>query len=952
MQVIQKVGSVVSDLISYVSDEVLSSHTFRVYISNASGVQLVLADHPSGESFHRSFGVGVPPGEAGVLRFCHAADVNGSVEFRIGETEKVVIRVHKPLIGKASVTVRFASGRGPSQAGRMSLGGLRCPHTFASSGNGKYAAFVHSVDKRGTQVSAHILIGRGAEDLSLEHGRVVFRGDAALQGLDTVALLNFARYCCALRTIDRPTLASVLYMVEVNASLRGLHSMRLPDQAFVVNLLVRAFLLSGLLDGVVDASVLANHEQERAALQPASLEGEWFTDYSRYRRLEETVDLAGYVETTVVLLKSAELRCSALLWPTVQKWTSDADVRNSRYLEPSTPSSTRHVERLDSNSKLIMLHMTSREDFGRIDSGVGKIVSQTDSSQLVPLVRHCVHRAAICTKRLTEVHARLEELLPGDERGEGAKAALRHYRSWVPAARRGFRLDSRLTGQALSLKRRGGVSCCACAGSNKSLRKKSSADFGERMSISLEEDENEADADSEDEEAGVGRSAEWCCEFYGAELFSNLDGGFAVSPDQLLESLGCDSPPCRTMSTNSKSGEFFCFSHDRYYIVKTISADEATLLLRMLPAYHYHLRERPRSLLVRYAGLFCIDIEGSSRLWFSVMTSVFDPLFDIHDIYDVKGSTFKRKKKAKETIGKDEDFVAGNRRLHLSEADAAELCAAHEQDAVLLQAFGVMDYSLLIGIHDVAQDVFSGKGDVDRSSLKACTYKAVDEKLYYFVGLIDFLISYGHKKEGEHIIRVIQGHGDSASCVDPLSYARRQVSFIRDRVVEELNRPAEPPSLEEWMKLCSTDKSCLSKEPSRRWRGGTLGILWVTVLRASGLRAADWGLTSDPYAAVVMGLQRQTTPVVRKNLEPEWNCTMRFAVDEGHLDGQLEISVWDHDFAALQGEDDFLGIVQLPLSTVLSSKGPYEVNEELRHVKCGRIMLRCFFVPRKMVYSL
>ena len=46
--------------------------------------------------------------------------------------------------------------------------------------------------------------------------------------------------------------------------------------------------------------------------------------------------------------------------------------------------------------------------------------------------------------------------------------------------------------------------------------------------------------------------------------------------------------PYKSMSTNSKSGEVFFFSHDKSYIIKTVSLAEGELLQGMLPAYQDH----------------------------------------------------------------------------------------------------------------------------------------------------------------------------------------------------------------------------------------------------------------------------------------------------------------------------------------------------------------------------
>merc|ERR1719345_473863 len=109
-----------------------------------------------------------------------------------------------------------------------------------------------------------------------------------------------------------------------------------------------------------------------------------------------------------------------------------------------------------------------------------------------------------------------------------------------------------------------------------------------------------------------------------------------------------------------------------------------------------------KSLICRFAGLFCVEIPGSGTKYFTVMTSVFDPKCKIHANYDLKGSLHNRKKKEGESTGKDEDWVHDSQRLRVPEDVRREMLAAHEVDAEFMMKFGVMDYSVLVGIHHLA----------------------------------------------------------------------------------------------------------------------------------------------------------------------------------------------------------------------------------------------------------
>merc|ERR1712176_1189396 len=123
---------------------------------------------------------------------------------------------------------------------------------------------------------------------------------------------------------------------------------------------------------------------------------------------------------------------------------------------------------------------------------------------------------------------------------------------------------------------------------------------------------------------------------------------------------GDSSPPYKPLSTNSKSGEYFFLSSNGQYLIKTISEKEYNTLVRLMPAYQYHLRRLPQSLIVRFAGLFRAAVPGTIDTYFMVMQSVFDPAFKLDDKYDMKGSLHKRKKKEGESVGKDEDWLRQN----------------------------------------------------------------------------------------------------------------------------------------------------------------------------------------------------------------------------------------------------------------------------------------------------
>eukprot|EP00439_Symbiodinium_sp_Y106_P082107 s514_g21.t1 len=410
-----------------------------------------------------------------------------------------------------------------------------------------------------------------------------------------------------------------------------------------------------------------------------------------------------------------------------------------------------------------------------------------------------------------------------------------------------------------------------------------------------------------------GKSEATHFEVFCAELFDNLDPH--TRAQTVVASLGSNSGDYRSLSTNSKSGEFFFLSQDKKYLVKTISEDEGLLLFRMLPGYQDHIHSTPASLIVRFAGLYCVTVAGGGLRYFIIMKSVFDPAVEIHSHYDLKGSLHHRKKKKDESTGKDEDWIQDKMRLSPSEQKRQEMLEAHEADVQFLQEHGVMDYSVLIGIHHVAQ---AQGGRLASSATSAGTPSVCGTKIY-FLGLIDFLINFGLRKQAEHLLRAAQGHGQSTSCVHPSDYAARQARFLRSSVFTK-------PDLDK----------------------GTAGCLRVLVVAARKLRNADVLSKSDPYVSVQLGLQKADTPTIQDDLNPTWNCSLTLPVNTSHLSEEILFKVWDEDhIRAAQGSDDSLGLLRCPFNRLLREGGEVDLKQKLEETTTGELHVQIRFEPHR-----
>lgn len=87
------------------------------------------------------------------------------------------------------------------------------------------------------------------------------------------------------------------------------------------------------------------------------------------------------------------------------------------------------------------------------------------------------------------------------------------------------------------------------------------------------------------------------------------------------------------------------------------------------------------------------------------MNNLFPPHKDIHESYDLKGSTVGRivppakLEQNPRAVQKDLNWIDSNRVLELGPEKRALLTEQLRRDSEMLRDLGVMDYSLLVGLH-------------------------------------------------------------------------------------------------------------------------------------------------------------------------------------------------------------------------------------------------------------
>merc|ERR1712226_256858 len=157
---------------------------------------------------------------------------------------------------------------------------------------------------------------------------------------------------------------------------------------------------------------------------------------------------------------------------------------------------------------------------------------------------------------------------------------------------------------------------------------------------------------------------------------------------------------------------------------KTVSMKEAEFLQKLMPGYYMNLQQNPRTLLPKFFGMFCYQA-NQKNIRLVVMNNLLPSDVKMHLKFDLKGSTYKRKASKRERAKssptfKDLDFMELlPEGLLLEQETYNALITTLRRDARVLESFRIMDYSLLIGIHNLdlaAKEDMENKGSGKKGS--------------------------------------------------------------------------------------------------------------------------------------------------------------------------------------------------------------------------------------------
>ncbi|XP_067425792.1 putative PIP5K1A and PSMD4-like protein isoform X4 [Emydura macquarii macquarii] len=306
---------------------------------------------------------------------------------------------------------------------------------------------------------------------------------------------------------------------------------------------------------------------------------------------------------------------------------------------------------------------------------------------------------------------------------------------------------------------------------------------------------------------------------------------FGIRPDDYLYSL-C-SEPLIELSNSGASGSLFYVSSDDEFIIKTVQHKEAEFLQKLLPGYYMNLNQNPRTLLPKFYGLYCVQA-GGKNIRIVVMNNLLPRSVKMHLKYDLKGSTYKRRASQKERekvfpTYKDLDFMQDiPDGLFLDSDMYNALCKTLQRDCLVLQSFKIMDYSLLVAVHNIDQAqreraIMDGtsQSDTRRPAAQKALYSTAmesiqgearrggtietddqmggiparnskGERLLLYIGIIDVLQSYRFVKKLEHSWKALVHDGDTVSVHRPSFYAERFQRFMCNTAFKKIPLKLSP----------------------------------------------------------------------------------------------------------------------------------------------------------------
>ncbi|XP_056462807.1 phosphatidylinositol 5-phosphate 4-kinase type-2 gamma-like [Gadus chalcogrammus] len=320
---------------------------------------------------------------------------------------------------------------------------------------------------------------------------------------------------------------------------------------------------------------------------------------------------------------------------------------------------------------------------------------------------------------------------------------------------------------------------------------------------------------------------------YCPQVFRNLRERFGIDDLDYQVSLA-GSPPVKDGEGHGERQ--LLTSCDGTLVVKKIASEEVADMHNILSEYHQHIVTcHGNTMLPQFLAMYRVSVE-SEDAYLLVMRNVFSHRLHVHRKYDLKGSLVSReasfKEKGKELpTYKDVDFRNNLQKVYVSSEEKEKVLDKLHRDVEFLVQMRIMDYSLLLGIHDVERAEKEEEGEegevgeegsaeeeeeqeeeeeeeenglapgpapeglagymrafkplgpgehdpyVDVYAIRSA--EGAPRREVYFMGLIDVLTQYDTRKKAAHAAKTVKhGAGAEISTVHPEQYAKRFREFI------------------------------------------------------------------------------------------------------------------------------------------------------------------------------
>ena len=196
-------------------------------------------------------------------------------------------------------------------------------------------------------------------------------------------------------------------------------------------------------------------------------------------------------------------------------------------------------------------------------------------------------------------------------------------------------------------------------------------------------------------------------------LFRLLRESYGISPSSYRKSFAIsnladiDGSLMLEKFTEGKSGSFLYFTQDLRFIIKTVSPSEERFLRKVAISYYRHMQDNEDSLIGRFFGLHKIRMAPEQKyISVVVMENVVysSEGLKMHRRYDLKGSWVGRRS-LKGNVNLDrykgvlKDLDLGEEKILIGPELKEQLMEQLKKDVQFLTSCHIMDYSLLLGIH-------------------------------------------------------------------------------------------------------------------------------------------------------------------------------------------------------------------------------------------------------------